>query len=612
MIPRWWSQPFPPTGAITSEGIRNQLGRPPVDPLTVFVRETAQNSWDARLAGRPTEYRLDLSTIGASQRPAWERLFAPPRMVASHLGIGRVLRSPRLRVLTVVDRGTKGLGGPIRADEVADGPKDWASFILNVGEKRDRDQGGGTYGYGKAVLYRLSTIGTIIVHTRVVEPNGDRRSRLIGVALGPSFEASEGPGAEPRPFTGRHWWGAVRDGHVEPLLGGEADGIARSLGLPPFVGDDTGTTLVVVDPELDDFDGDLDVGMHLADTIAWHLWPLMLPERQERLAPSVAVAGSPVEVCDPASTYPLSLFVRAYRDLRDGKASDLECGNPRRLLGRFALREKVVLPMGKDAASRASAFAGIEGDPHHVCLMRSPELVVKYHPGPLPASTNQAYAGVFRANDDLDETFAASEPPTHDGWVFEQLSGREKTFVKTTFTRIKERLAPLKGVSIPAASQTSLPLGAASSFLGGLVAAAFARPGESVGGSSTAQRGSGAGSVRGGGAGSGRSQVRAALVGDPVVEELDGRVALVQEVRVAGEGRAELTCSLAVGTSVGREDEPPAGGLSPTVHSWRVPEWTVTGERCRVTAPATVHLVVRPIENTLTEISVTAEFEGGA
>ena len=417
MTPRWWSQPFPPTGAITSEGIRNQLGRPPVDPLTVFVRETAQNSWDARLPGRPTEYRLDLSTIGASQRPAWERLFAPPRMVASHLGIGRVLRNPASACSLSSIEGRKGLAGPIRADEVADGPKDWASFVLNVGEKRDRDQGGGTYGYGKAVLYRLSTIGTIIVHTRVVEPDGRRRSRLIGVALGPSFEASESPGATPRPFTGRHWWGAVRDGHVEPLLGEEADAVARSLGLPPFVEDDTGTTLVVVDPELEDFDGDHDVAGHLADTIGWHLWPLMLPERKERLAPSVSVSGSPVEVHDPASTYPLSLFVRAYRDLQGGRSSDLECGNPRRLLGRFTLREKVVLPMSKDAATRASAFAGVEGDPHHVCLMRSPELVVKYHPGPLPASTNQAYAGVFRAEDDLDETFAASEPPTHDGWI---------------------------------------------------------------------------------------------------------------------------------------------------------------------------------------------------
>ena len=169
----------------------------------------------------------------------------------------------------------------------------------------------------------------------------------------------------------------------------------------------------------------------------------------------------------------------------------------------------------------------------------------------------------------------------------EQLTGRDKTFVKTTFTRIKEKLAPLRGVAVPAASQMSLPLGAASSFLGGLVAAAFAGPTQGRAGIGSAPRGSSAGSVRGG-AGAGTPRVRAAVVGDPFVEELDGQVALVQEVRVDGEGAVELTCSLAVGTSVGREDEPPAGGLLPTLHSWRTPEWTSTSERCAVTAPATV------------------------
>ena len=515
-------------------------------------------------------------------------------------------------MLTVVDRGTKGLGGPIRADEVADGPKDWASFVLNVGEKRDRDQGGGTYGYGKAVLYRLSSVGTIIVHTRVTEPGGTRRSRLIGVALGPSFEAPESPGAEPRPFTGRHWWGSVQHGHVEPLLGDEADAVAHSLGLPPFAEGDTGTTIVVVDPELDDFEDDLDVGRHLADTIGWQLWPLMLPERQERLSPSVTVAGSPVELRDPASTYPLSLFVRAYRDMQEGKSSDLECGNPKRLLGRFALREKVVLPMAKDAASRAAAFANVDGDPHHVCLMRSPELVVRYHPGPLPASTNQAYAGVFRADDSLDETFAASEPPTHDGWVFEQLTGQEKTFVKTTFARIRDKLAPLKGVVVPASSnQTTFPLGAASSFLGSLVAAAFASPG-ATGGSGRQSRNTTAGTAAGipdSGTRDARSKVRAVSIGEPFVEELDGGVALVQELRIDGEGRTNLTCSLGVGTSAGREDDPPAGVLPPTLHSWRTPDGTTTSERCTVWAPGTVYIVVRPVEDTLTEITVAAETE---
>src|SRR5215210_1674912 len=100
--PRWWSQPFPPTGAIASEGIRNQLGRPPVDPLTVFVRETAQNSWDARVPGEETVYRLELTTVAAAHRPSWERLLTPPMAVQEHLGVGRAVRASTLTLLSVV------------------------------------------------------------------------------------------------------------------------------------------------------------------------------------------------------------------------------------------------------------------------------------------------------------------------------------------------------------------------------------------------------------------------------------------------------------------------------------------------------------------------------
>ena len=182
--PRWWSQPFPPTGAIASEGIRNQLGRPPVDPLTVFVRETAQNSWDARLGDRPTSFRLELTTVAPTHRPNWERLLTPPANREPNLGIGRLVRTPNLRLLSVVDRGTKGLGGPTRADELAVDRRDWVSFVLNVGEKRDTHQGGGTYGYGKAVLFFFYYLGTIVFYTRVQEPGTGLESRLIGIANG--------------------------------------------------------------------------------------------------------------------------------------------------------------------------------------------------------------------------------------------------------------------------------------------------------------------------------------------------------------------------------------------------------------------------------------------
>jgi hypothetical protein len=44
------SEPVSPTGSISSVGILNQLGRPKLDALAVLIRETVQNSWDARIS----------------------------------------------------------------------------------------------------------------------------------------------------------------------------------------------------------------------------------------------------------------------------------------------------------------------------------------------------------------------------------------------------------------------------------------------------------------------------------------------------------------------------------------------------------------------------------
>ena len=61
-------------------------------------------------------------------------------------------------MLFVTDRGTEGLGGPTRADEVHEGEShDYVSFVLNVGEPRDTKLGGGTYGFGKAVFFLASS-----------------------------------------------------------------------------------------------------------------------------------------------------------------------------------------------------------------------------------------------------------------------------------------------------------------------------------------------------------------------------------------------------------------------------------------------------------------------
>ncbi|NMO53842.1 hypothetical protein HH310_21995 [Actinoplanes sp. TBRC 11911] len=541
-----------------------------------------------------------------------------------------------VRTLTVGDRGTKGLGGPTRADVArGDEPRDWVSFVLNVGDPPDTKRGGGTYGYGKGILYQTSRAGTILVHTRTMV-GAELQTRLIGICLGESMELSDEL-SRTRPYTGRHWWGEVESEHVEPLIGVQAVAAAEALGLRPFAPDETGTDVVIVDPDFGE-DTDEEIARYLADALAWNLWPIMLEQRgTERLIAQVWHNGLNVPVPVPEKTRGLRTFVAAYRRLVTGdEVSTLMCGNPKQALGQLALERQLIPPYEPPAAAQD---LGITTAPHHVCLLRAPELVVKYHAGPEPISANLAYAGVFRAFDDMDRTYAAAEPPTHDDWVFAQLDGRGRTFVRTTFVRIKERLAEFARPAEIKSTGTRAPLGAVSNFLGSLVAAAagFGAASPIVPPATSAERRAGADDVAGvGGAwthegsatssypsvedgdalgraaspptASRRGRVSIRPDGEPYFEDSEIGLLLVQETVVVGSGHliARATAGITVADG-SREQDPPAGSDEPYVIGWRTGAHEERGDTVNLidaVAGQRLSVVVRPVPDTITQIDV--------
>ncbi|MEV0135414.1 hypothetical protein AB0H83_44070 [Dactylosporangium sp. NPDC050688] len=569
----------------------------------ILVREAAQNSWDAKLGDRPVRFRLDLATVLPQHANAWRDLLLEGAPYSDQFPLRALLRgkeggSTIVRTLTVSDRGTKGLGGPTRADTARGGnPRDWVSFVLNVGDPPDTSRGGGTYGYGKGVFYQISRTGTVIVHTRTVEPEGPQ-TRLIGICLGESVELP-GKDGERRPYTGRHWWGRVEGTYVEPLVDGAAESVAAALGLRPFDGDDTGTDIVIIDPDFGD-DSDATTARYLADSIAWNLWPIMLRSRGEvRLLPETYLGGSPIAVPVPEQSRDLKMFVAAYeRMTADAEGVDtLNCGNPKKTLGRLVIERQLALPHETPPAAQD---LGVPDAPHHVCLLRSPELVVKYHIGPEPASGALAYAGVFKASDELDRTYARAEPPTHDDWVFAQLEGKERTFVRTTFVRIKEKLAEFTRPAPVKADPERAPLGAASNLLGSLVAAAGGS------GSGVLARPTG-----GTGTGDGNAAGRTArailkLEGSPRFEEDPDGPLLVQRLVVRADAPVTVEGTVSVTVADGtREQEPPGDSGQPRIIGWRIAGRTTNEERLTLPAAPTdvdVELLVRPVPDTVTQI----------
>jgi hypothetical protein len=162
-------------------------------------------------------------------------------------------------------------------------------------------------------------------------------------------------------------------------------------------------------------------------------------------------------------------------------------------------------------------------------------------------------------------------------------------------------------------------LGAASNFLGGLVAAAFAEPDglDASGDDDTVEGGgrSGAGGSSGAGR-EGRSspkprdRVRVGAVGEPRVEERGGDVVVVQKFAVTGPGPVRLSARLAVATWEGREDEAPAGAAQPVVRCWVTSAGVERAEACIVESPSEVDLVVDPVLDTVTDIAVVGSTVG--
>lgn len=621
---RWDSQPYPPEGASAAQGIRSQLGRPALDLLTLLVREAAQNSWDARIGapGVNVRFSLDLRTVGREHTDAWDLLLRPGGPVDdSHFPLRRSMDAGPLRVLSVSDRGTRGLGGPTRADSTASGARDFVTFIRNVGEPQDVELGGGTYGFGKGIFYMLSRPHTILVQTRTVH-DGRLQTRLIGAALTNSYTESTETG-DVR-YTGRHWWGEKVRGVTEPLVDEAAADAASSLGLPQFGVNETGTSIHILDPRIEDGVADpSDVGSYLAETILWQLWPKMLPrtDGEARMQFDVTVEGRRYEVPDPATTHPISLFVEAYGQLAAGSATRVEhrATKPPKLLGLLGLNDTLIPPWELTPAARSAGFS--KTLVHHICLMRSAELVVAYRPGVEPPAELRGYAGVFRADDSIDGVFANAEPPTHDDWRPESLPPSEKTYVVTTFRRLREIQNTITGLRVlPGVGGQRVALGAASNYFSRLVRGSTgssarhvhpSAPGSSRQNSAT---GSGPGNNQGNppqeAVGSGRTAaIRVEYVGDPRLDRQDGRTVIVQDFRLPPGTRATLRADLSIATSLDGTSRDNRPHDQPRTLGWRYPDGTFLAEV--TTSVADVQdglwqLVVVPTSDTMTAIDIRA------
>jgi hypothetical protein len=335
------SERFHPSGGFAAEGIKKLLGAPSLSLMQTVHRETVQNTWDARNGKDQIRYLVRLRRLTKEQIEFLsENIYSktPPSNGAHP--ILQFIKSKSPIVMEIADWGTRGLGGPTRADvTVLDGqPSNFVNFVRNIGMRHHGPPGAGTYGYGKSSLYLASQCSTIIVDT-LAETRHSVERRFISAHLGEAYEHRSVK------YTGRHWWGLPSTkamDFVEPLVSAEARLFSKELGMPARSGRETGTSIMMLSPVLPS-DDPMEILGGIQEAILWHFWPKMLDDKGPlgRIIFELEVEGIRASFPSPESFPPLDLFVEAYRGLHaaDASSSTVQCLRPMKTLGRLSMRK---------------------------------------------------------------------------------------------------------------------------------------------------------------------------------------------------------------------------------------------------------------------------------
>ncbi|WP_231373163.1 hypothetical protein [Thioalkalivibrio sp. ALJ2] len=468
------SEPYSDYGNLSGEGARRLLGTPATEPLLTAIRESVQNSWDAHLPNTRPTYLLRLRTLSPEEYRFLREVVFRDLSPDPGSPLRGLFRRNEIRVAEICDFGTHGLTGKTRPSEVTEEEDSrFVRFLRNIGApRREGSHSGGTYGYGKSSLFSLGSCQTVVVDSLTQEEDGTSERRFMASRMGEEFYDPE----TGRSFTGRHWWGAgaPAGGAVDPVRNEEATRLADGLGMPDRKGR-SGTSVMILDPTLEvEWDDHEGLAEHVQKAFLWFFWPKMVPWPGQPLSPmefALEVEGQPCEIPSVESTPPFHLYAEALQQVRsapNGDTREVRSRRPKAHLGwmgyQRGLHEERTFDSDRDVG------ISIPDVSRHVALMRPAELVVKYLEGtPLP-NNRLEWAGVFVCSNDeeIEQAFAASEPPTHDDWNPRSLpKSPKRTYVNVALTRIKELMDELNPERRDPSGGASEGLAPAADMLGG-------------------------------------------------------------------------------------------------------------------------------------------------
>jgi hypothetical protein len=500
-----FSEKMSPTGTINLEAIQKLFTITELDDISVFVRETAQNSWDAR-KDKNLKPCIDVEYIVRNVSADLQRNFDKVLFADAGGEIRRKLQRYTCAgqtYLIVRDKGTVGLAGPTLATERGI-RNNYVAFLLNIGQEHTDASSGGAFGFGKSVFFRASAPKTILIYTRTRNAAEQLESRFIGVTL------HKTPGDTAH--TGRHWWCEpdVADGQAipRPIVGSQADKFGELLGIKPYTGDETGTSIVVIGPEFENLKR---VGQtqpdpkQLAECLAeaanfwywprmegggaldgklqckvWHENTLIVPFDYSETAPfkaykdCLAVIQKAVSAAgNPGITN--NSFQQFHEIKYQYKRVGYLCLTKYLRADRQPFKSRIVDPdtgtvMSHPLGTILWKTVNEEATNRHAALIRSPGQVIQYLRLPECSDNMMEYAAVFFLHPEganggeILQHFTKSEPAAHDRWESNNNAGP----VANTLNKIKELVRDFARPESQGASSSASGLGNVSSSLASL------------------------------------------------------------------------------------------------------------------------------------------------
>lgn len=502
--------PGPGPKSISGSSTTQLLSGSQMDDMTVMLRETVQNSWDAR--GKSEEIEYEYKGILLSD----EEIANLSECIGHEKYGSRVvnyIQENNRSGIQISDINTLGLIGDITYDNNHKEISRFLKFVFEVGNSEQGIGAGGSFGYGKASIYKASSIGTVAIYSRI-KLGLFYEERFIIKSID-RFESKKNNASDV------YWWGEEiyypgnsHSASMLPLTGEMAADVAESLGMNVLRDDQTGTVILIYEPfidldedqnemeshgfptaERDVFDKLKDVVTEMQRTSIHHFWAKYSNHSKGIIFKfSIRDLNGYTKTLDMADPYRISPYNRLLECLNTSRVAKdefietetkkmISTSRPSEQLGILSWFELT------DTDINPTYLHFFNSGKSCVALMRNVEFVVKYMDVYVNFSNvEQAAAkmvlGVYRTLDGviiprykgdekgvlIEELYRAAENQTHGEWnhqSLKELGNWCSTYIKQTPVKIQETISDIYREEIEdAATYNSIPDAENMIFLG--------------------------------------------------------------------------------------------------------------------------------------------------